>query len=316
MSDLIQEIKQKTEENNRTNVTRTKAYLAYYKQFPEIKWSLLASMVSRNAGWNMTDLETDTYKTLLSDKMRRHLFMTYERANWFIFSDAYPQLLIYQYSVERNKPLFDLLPALHVSNFMYKEWLHFWKYENKHRLMKALIINEQNLIHEPIIKQPFFKFHVFWQLPYILQEKVHLNAVLFPTMTKEIYGIFIKDFTNVTKRIETGKTLAFILFHPKYYNQITDFAYSIEPTGSRNEYEQFMVKYDINSPEIHDTFPVIEHANKYHEDWYKNGKHFQPNWWDDSSAPRNTNIKQIFYKKRAFLRMLANMKQRVKKASQ
>ncbi|MDP4162202.1 MAG: DUF2515 family protein, partial [Bacillota bacterium] len=54
---LVNQIKEKTKKFNRNNLTRTKAYLDFYNNHPEIHWSFLAHMVSRNGGWNMTDLK-------------------------------------------------------------------------------------------------------------------------------------------------------------------------------------------------------------------------------------------------------------------
>lgn len=54
---LIQQIQEKTQVLNRNNVTRTMAYYDFYRDHPEIHWALLAHLVSRNAGWNMTDLD-------------------------------------------------------------------------------------------------------------------------------------------------------------------------------------------------------------------------------------------------------------------
>ena len=54
---LLQRIRLKTEQLNVNNVTRTKAYLDFYIAHPEIHWAFLGHMVSRNGGWNMTDLK-------------------------------------------------------------------------------------------------------------------------------------------------------------------------------------------------------------------------------------------------------------------
>ena len=54
---LLKKIKDETILFNKNNVTRTKAYLDFYIRHPEIHWVFLAHMVSRNAGWNMTDLK-------------------------------------------------------------------------------------------------------------------------------------------------------------------------------------------------------------------------------------------------------------------
>lgn len=103
---LIDYIKQQTADHNENNIKRTKAYLSFYNRFPELKWSLLASFVSRNAGWNMTDLQSETYQNILNEDKRHALYLTYESINWYIFQDAYPQLLIYQLSREKKTPLF------------------------------------------------------------------------------------------------------------------------------------------------------------------------------------------------------------------
>ncbi|WP_440177084.1 DUF2515 family protein, partial [Bacillus subtilis] len=47
---ILEEIKTLTQENNRSNITRTAAYLECYEQYPELHWALLAHMVSRNGG--------------------------------------------------------------------------------------------------------------------------------------------------------------------------------------------------------------------------------------------------------------------------
>jgi hypothetical protein len=54
--DLVAEIRHQTAVHNRNNLTRTKAYLDFYREHPELEWAFLAHMVSRNSGWNMTDL--------------------------------------------------------------------------------------------------------------------------------------------------------------------------------------------------------------------------------------------------------------------
>ena len=42
--------------HNADNLTRTAFYLAYWRAHPEVTWALLAHLVSRNAGYQMTDL--------------------------------------------------------------------------------------------------------------------------------------------------------------------------------------------------------------------------------------------------------------------
>lgn len=87
---LIKKINTLTEKWNKDNISRTKAYEYYYSIHPEIKWAFLAGMVSRNAGWNMCDLEGKWMPKIVSPRFQHVLFITYERANWLIFHDAYP----------------------------------------------------------------------------------------------------------------------------------------------------------------------------------------------------------------------------------
>jgi hypothetical protein len=150
---LVYYILNETKAQNVDNISRTKAYERFFRTYPEIKWAFLASIVSRNAGWNMTDLTIHPFRTLLGERERNHLFLTYDRANWLIFSDAYPQLLVYQFSKKFQKPLFHLLAQFKVSEFMVKEWNHFWKTKDEYRLMAALIINEQQVIDESVIQK-------------------------------------------------------------------------------------------------------------------------------------------------------------------
>ncbi|MCY8523049.1 DUF2515 domain-containing protein, partial [Bacillus atrophaeus] len=51
LHDILCRIDRQTKLKNADNVSRTNAYKSYYDRHPEIKWSLLASFVSRNAGW-------------------------------------------------------------------------------------------------------------------------------------------------------------------------------------------------------------------------------------------------------------------------
>ena len=113
---IINKIKIQTEQLNKNNVTRTRAYYQFYIQYPEIHWALLGHMVSRNGGWNMTDLKGIYIREFYQRKINSYFFFL-ER-NWLIFQDVYPQFLLYEQSVKRSQKLFHLLPHLNVSTFM------------------------------------------------------------------------------------------------------------------------------------------------------------------------------------------------------
>ncbi|WP_010095844.1 DUF2515 family protein [Ornithinibacillus scapharcae] len=297
--DYIHYIINKTNKHNIDNISRTIAYQQFYLKYPEIKWALLASVVSRNAGWNMTDLHLPAYKNMLGEAERKQLFMTYERANWLIFSDAYPQLLVYELSTKNGKPLYHLLQDFHVSSFMIREWENFHQFKDTLRLMIALIINEQNLIQRPVISQPFFKREVFLSIPYILQNTLMLNAVILPTKENGLYGAFVHGFTTVANRIDLGKSLASQLFHPEIYNHIMNFLLGVEHTGSRYDYERY---YSINFPKnplLRTVYPIIEHQDNIRSDWYELGGIKQK--WMRMEEVKPNPIGNHFYQKRKWL---------------
>lgn len=267
---LIKTIMEKTKLANKDNITRTNAYLSYFKRNPEIRWAFLASMVSRNAGWNMTDLKSNWYRKMLSHSYRNILFMTYERANWLIFLDAYPQLLLYEASKRSKQPMFHLLKNFYVSNFMEQEWHYFWTNKNEERLCTALIINEQHLIQDPVIEHPYFAKEVFKTIPYYLVEHLHFNIVLFPTKTGELYGFSVKNFQDVVARVKLGKKLAWLLFELDNREELQTFGLEVEHTGSRNDYERFLAwQTSKQTPALRDVYPVIEHHRCDVHDWSK-----------------------------------------------
>ncbi|PLS03574.1 DUF2515 domain-containing protein [Neobacillus cucumis] len=265
---IIRQIASETKKRNVDNISRTDAYFSYFKQNPDIFWSFLASMVSRNGGWNMCDLEGNIFSKLLEPPLRKQLFLTYERANWLIFQDAYPQLLLYQYSTKLNRSMFHLLPNFNVSAFIQKEWERYWKEKDKKRLTTALIINEQNVIQTPVIEHPVYKKKVFHSFLFSFQDWLHFSCVLFPTCGGEVYGASVNGFKSLSKRINLGKRLASILFHPRLFPYFLEFAEKTPHTGSRNDYEQyFKIKTGRKTPLLRTTFPVIAHHQNNHIDW-------------------------------------------------
>ncbi|MFZ3578135.1 DUF2515 family protein [Virgibacillus sp. DJP39] len=306
--DYLHYIIKQTKKHNFDNITRTHAYQNFYFRYQEINWAFLASIVSRNAGWNMTDLNLAPFKKLLGEKERNRLFMTYERANWLIFSDVYPQLLTYQLSCKLSKPMFHLLPYLRVSSYMEKEWNEFWIDQDKNRLMTALIINEQNVIHEPVLKQSFFKAHVFNDLPYHLQNMLYMNAVMLPSKTLPLYGAYVHSFTNLSKRIALGKHLASIIFSPAHYSGLVNFVQLQCHSGSRWDYEKFQNFSFPVSPPLKKIYPPIRHQDNIRYDWYK-WRGVRNKWLFQSQDGIKTDIGKSFYRKRKLLFSYVSLKE-------
>jgi hypothetical protein len=237
--EIIDQIKQKTNELNLNNTTRTKAYLDFYQEHPEIHWAFLAHMVSRNGGWSMTDLKGELLSRLLSKKQKEAFFSFIERGNWLIFHDAYTQLLLYEQSLKRGKPLYHLFPYFHISIFMETVWSFFWKNQDSALLTTALIINEQNYIEKRIIQNHKYKTEVFKTIEFELQDLLSFNLILFPYKEKGVLnlaGQTVNQFESLNQRILLGKKLYAILFKTDILKNVVEWAKSRPHTGSRKDY--------------------------------------------------------------------------------
>ncbi|MEB3100488.1 DUF2515 family protein [Ferviditalea candida] len=252
---ICREVEKATLEANRTNVTRTEAYRDIYFRHPELHWALLAHMVSRNGGWNMTDLKGELLPRLLDGRQAESIFRLLERSNSLIFQDAYPQLLLYRESVRSGENLFHLLPQFHVSRFMQPFWSRFWQNRDPVPLTQALIVNEQNYIEGRVVRDPWFRKHVIDTPFFRAQALLQLNQVVFPYYPQEtgprtngaspmlppasprLAGLVLENFADLSERIEFGKKLYAILFAlADVHKGVLAFARTTKHTGSRADY--------------------------------------------------------------------------------
>ncbi|MFI2857849.1 DUF2515 family protein [Paenibacillus sp. JSM ZJ436] len=256
---LIQRIQEMTADRNRSNVTRTQAYLEIYLEFPELHWALLAHLVSRNAGWNMTDLKGGLMSDLTDAAFKLNMYRFLERCNALIFQDAYPQLLLYKYSREQKRSCFHLLPWFDVSAFMTPFWERFWIERSSGVLSVALIINEQNYIEGRVVSHPFYREQVL-QHPYLkIHEWTRLNQILFPLgdsrCRHELYkesilplrpliGLTVQHFADPSSRIKIGKSLYGMLFgYKRVLEGALHFVNCTPHLGSREEYWPALFTY-------------------------------------------------------------------------
>ncbi|MGO4348730.1 DUF2515 domain-containing protein [Paenibacillus sp. MCAF9] len=248
---LIERIRAETAAANRNNVTRTEAYRILYFRTPELHWALLAHMVSRNGGWNMTDLQGEWLPWLLNSEQRLAVFRFLEQANALIFQDAYPQLLLYERSRREGRSLFHLLPAFGVSSFMAPVWKQYWRDRDAVPLTIALIVNEQHYIEQRVVQLPFFREKVLHTLFFGLQSLLQLNGVIFPygngpgkgegAFALRLSGLILERFENIEERIEFGKRLYAMLFGvPRVNEGARSFAAAVKHTGSRADYAPHM----------------------------------------------------------------------------
>ena len=237
---LIQHIRTETWNLNVNNTTRTKAYLDFYRFYPEIEWALLGHIVSRNGGWNMTDLKGDLHSKLMNENTKQSFFSFLERGNWLIFQDAYPQFLLYAESMKRNQNLFFLLPHFNVSIFMEVIWNYYWEKRDGYTLAIALVINEQSYLEKRVVQNPVYKEKVFNTLEFVLQDLLSLNHVLFPFKEKDkvaLAGLTLHHFGSLHERIMLGKRLYSLLFDNRTrLEKVYRWASANPHTGSRKDY--------------------------------------------------------------------------------
>jgi len=239
---ILSWIRQETARMNRNNVTRTYAYHRIYTRHPELHWALLAHMVSRNTGWNMTDLKGDLVPRLLEWRRSEALYQMLERANALIFQDAYPQLLLYQEGKRRGRGLTFLLERLSVSSFMPPLWDDFAETGDPVPLAIGLIINEQNYIQGRVVENPFFLKEVLERPFFHMDSLLHVNQILLPYLAPDtgkirLAGLTLEDFPDLHERIRFGRKLYALLFDvPAVREGCRRFADQVPHTGSRADY--------------------------------------------------------------------------------
>lgn len=240
---LVAKIREQTAKLNRNNVTRTQAYLHFYQEHEEIHWALLAHLVSRNGGWNMTDLRGEWLPFLMDESSIQSYFWFLERCNWLIFHDAYAQLLLYAEMKRTKRDLTSLLAPLGVSTFMRVFWQAFLTTQDSAKLTKALIVNEQQYIEQRVVQKPITVHRIFSTLTFFTQSWFSLTQILFPYKEHptdkrlQLVGMTVHDFPSLSARIAIGKALYELLYkNTVRLNSIRQFAFRIPHTGSRADY--------------------------------------------------------------------------------
>lgn len=302
---ILNNIRHEVKEANANNITRTNAYYSFYQAYPEIDWALLAHLVSRNGGWQMTDLQGEWLPKLLPQQEIEDFFAFLERCNWLIFSDAYPQLLLYAAMKSHTQDFSSWLPELGVSQFMIPIWSRFWHafgqperkvwepfgtfMRNERNLLTwGLIINEQNYIHQRVITHPYFVTHVLERLDFTLPAMFSLEQVLFPYRMScsntydKMLGLSVTNFEELSIRIQIGKTLYHHLFADfERLKAICQFCREIPHTGSRADYwpDRFTPNKAVTSssnyspslsysPALEQVWPPVQHMTAGGMDWF------------------------------------------------
>ncbi|MGG3913739.1 DUF2515 family protein [Rossellomorea vietnamensis] len=273
---LFEEMIIKVKKGNVNNLTRTSSYLDLFKKHPELHWSFLAHMVSRNAGYHMTDIQNDLLSHVMSDNEQQSLFKFLERCNAAIFEDAYPQLLLYENWKLTGRLSFHLLKKFNVSVFMRKIWADYLKTGDHPVLTTALIMNEQHLIQNKTLSSPNLNMGIEkWK--FFLQDRLEFTSILFPYGTQSPYslaGLSVSHFEKVDSRIQLGKKLYRVLFHPMVHPTAFSFSLHHPHTGSREDYWPHIyssVKKDkhLFSPELGEVWENIYYDDPSSTDWFR-----------------------------------------------
>lgn len=276
---IVAQITKETQAYNKNNITRTQAYYDFFTRNQEVHWSFLAHIVSRNGGYYMTDLKSSYLKDFLSDSQMNRYFLFLERSNAFIFQDAFPQLLLYEHSKIIGKPLFHLLTAFHVSTFMQPFWNDFYFKKNSKGITVAMIINEQFMLEERVIKGIYHSSSLLQELPYKLQENLGFTTIFIPYKVSKKYryrlsGKTVREFEHVNNRVELGKELYQILFEKRYISETVRFSHNQPHTGSRSDYWDFLftklknANEKLFSPALESAWDDVTHQYTNKVDWF------------------------------------------------
>lgn len=273
----------------------------------------------------MTDVRGSLLRPILSEQKARALFHMFERANWLIFHDAYPQLLLYSESLHQGKALFHLLPYFGVSRFMVPVWHNFWKSNDSGLLTLALIINEQHFIEGRVVQNPHYKRAVLQTAVFKIQTAFDFNQVVFPVAGEpshpRLIGRTMHNFANIAHRIKTGRLLYHMLFHPKFHEYIRAWVNEHPHTGSRADYwpERFTADAStlhnkVYSPYLCDAWEKVEHHPTGYDDWYDKFSSLPVDEAIDAPSERRFYVTDVYersYRRLHFFSLMARTTQRV-----
>ncbi len=271
---IIQTIISQRDSSNKNNILRTAAYRGIFRRNPELPWSFLAHLVSRNAGYTMTDLKrTDLLDAILlipslftsfpaASTVSAGLFRFLERGNFLIFFDAFPQLRIYESSKrcpDISTVLFDsLINTFGVQKFTVQKWKEFFKIAKANNFFRGekiedipklnpikdmsltLIANEQTFIEFRLVKNPKFTKFANIDIPTIISALEGLDAARlcfpYPATPDKMKVFVVKDFDKLDSRFGTGISLYENVIKSTEFNMILDFASGSSHGGSRTDY--------------------------------------------------------------------------------
>jgi hypothetical protein len=230
-------------ERNGDNVSRTASYLELYawtrEHGPELPWLLMAHLVSRNAGYLMTDLARQLAGPAGQDaavaEAMRTLFVLLERGNFLIFYDAWHHVLAYLAGDH------DELRPPRTPVFMCEAWRRYDRERTtpsatlERQLVLDLVHNEQNLIERRAVHHPDLAPGL--RLLALIEASGRERPMVFPEVGDPLSEIRVGGFAHLEKRIATGRRIFDeVLADRARRDAIFAWAMAHPHTGSREVY--------------------------------------------------------------------------------
>jgi hypothetical protein len=227
---------------NVDNVTRTESYLELYAHTRglghELPWLFMAHMVSRHAGYLMSDLgrtlaDERTPKTEVVVAVIENVMALLERANFLIFADAWTHVL--RHLLGRSADPGD------TPQFMRSAWLRYEATAQRggaidrtleRALVMDLVHNEQHFIEQRVVNHP--RFAAGLATIELIEREGREKPIHFPVTTHEIR---VAGFADLTRRIAAGaRIFDEVLADRARRDQIYVWARHHPHTGSRTVY--------------------------------------------------------------------------------
>ena len=190
------------EARNQDNVSRTAAYLELYSHLRDrgvdLPWVLMAHLVSRNAGYLMSDLARQRATLPAITGAIDRLFLLLERANWLIFHDAWWHLG--HHLLGRTAEL----TGPRTPRFMIEAWRrHEADPTDERGLVLDLVHNEQHLIEHRAVHHPHLAEGA--RLLAMIEASGREKPLQFPI--PDAPAITVGGFADVARRIDTGRRI-------------------------------------------------------------------------------------------------------------
>ncbi len=250
-------------ERNVDNVARTQSYLELYawtrEHGVELPWLFMAHLVSRNAGYLMTDLarriaamrgaEGHDNDPTMTGAME-NLFVLLERANFLIFWDAWHHVG----AVLAGE--LDTLASPRTPRFMIDAWQRHHTAPDERTLVLDLVHNEQHLIEHRAVHHP--ELGAGLRLMFLIEASGKDRPLVFPAA--DAPDIRARRFAEVDQRIAVGRRIFDeVLADRARRDAMFAWAMAHPHTGSRGIYG------GPDGPGVRDVWPVERVRAMWHD---------------------------------------------------